>query len=136
MEEGTGEAETVIFIPCTPKSILMRKMREADDNFRRGTQIRRIKFVERRGRSLQDILVSGNPWSDLKCGREQCVICMRESGSMGECMKEGAFYRIICQECKRKETRSEYWGETGRNCFLRGGEHWKGWKNKEEDNAL
>ena len=51
-------------------------------------------------------------------------------------MKEGALYRIICQECKRKETRSEYWGETGRNCFLRGGEHWKGWKNKEEDNAL
>ena len=51
-------------------------------------------------------------------------------------MKENALYKIICKECRKKEIRSEYWGETGRNCFLRGGEHIEGLKNKEEDNAL
>ena len=64
MEEGTRKAETVI-------------LRKKDDNVRRRIQIRRIKFLERRGRSIKDILVSGNLWNDLKCGSEQFVICMR-----------------------------------------------------------
>ena len=68
-------AETVLFVPCTPGGKLMKRMKEADDTFREGTKIRRMKFVERRGKSLQDLLVSGNPWSDRKCGRADCVIC-------------------------------------------------------------
>ena len=33
-------------------------------------------------------------------------------------------------------TLAEYWGETGRNCYLRGGEHWKGLRDKDEENAF
>ena len=51
-------------------------------------------------------------------------------------MRENALYRIACQECRKVEITSEYWGETGRNCYLRGGEHMTGLINKEEDNAL
>ena len=65
----------------------MRRLRE-------GSKIKRIKFIERRGRSLQDLLVSGNPWSDQKCGRTKCMICQRETGNMGECMRENALYKI------------------------------------------
>ena len=125
-----------MFVPCTPRGELVKMMREVDKRFREGTDIKKIKFIERRGRSLQDILVSGNPWSDIKCGREKCVICQRETGSMGECTRENALYKITCKECKKEEKVSEYWGETGRNCFLRGGEHWKGLEDKEEENAL
>ena len=64
------------------------------------------------------------------------MICKRESGSMRECMQENGLYNITCMECKKDDTKSEYWGETGRNCFLRGGEHWKGMDSKDEDNAL
>ena len=109
-----------MFVPCTPNSELVKRLRETDRRFREGSGIKRIKFVERRGRSLQDILVSGNPWSDQKCGRTKCMICQRETGNMGECMRENALYKITCQEFRRVEVRSEYWGETGRNCFLRG----------------
>ena len=42
------EAETVMFLPCTPRGELLKKLREIDDRFRAGTKIRRIKFVERR----------------------------------------------------------------------------------------
>ena len=92
--------------------------------------------MERREKSIQDILVSGNPWSDRKCGRDRCFICERENGSMGECMRESALYRITCMECKKGEKVSEYWGETGRNCYLRGEEHLTGLTNRQEDNAL
>ena len=124
-QDNEEEAETVLFVPCTPRGELLKIMRETDRKFREGTKIRKFKFVERRGKSLQDQLVSGNPWSDLKCGREKCVICQRENGSLGECTKENALYRITCKECKKADVTSEYWGETGRNCYLRGGEHWK-----------
>ena len=110
-----------MFLPCTPRSELIKMVKEADREFRRGTEIKRIKFVERRGSSIADMLVSGNPWGDQKCGRVRCFICENEKGNMSQCMKENALYKIVCKECKKKEIRSEYWGETGRNCFLRGG---------------
>ena len=123
-------------MPCTSRGELMKKLRETDRVFREGTSIKKIKFVERRGKSLQDVLVSGNPWNDRKCGREKCVICKRETGNIGECSRENALYRITCKECKKEERSSEYWRETGRNCFLRGGEHWKGLADRDEENAL
>ena len=55
---------------------------------------------------------------------------------MSQCMKENALYRIICRDCREKKVTSEYLGETRRNCFLRGREHLKGLRNKENDNAL
>ena len=64
MEEDSEEIESVMFLPSTPHGELMKSVKEADRQFRRGTDIKRIKFVERAGKSLQDILVSGNPWSD------------------------------------------------------------------------
>ena len=134
--QDSEEVESVIFLPCTPRSELVKMVKEADKEFRRGTAIKRIKFVEKRGSSLIDLLVSGNPWGDQKCGREMCFICENEKGNMTQCMKENALYKIICRECRKIEVRSEYWGETGRNCFLRGGEHIKGLRNKDEDNAL
>ena len=88
--------------------------------------------MDRKGKSLQDILVSGNPWSNRKCGMDKCFICERENGSMEECMRESSLYRIKCMECKRGEKVSEYWGETGSNCYLRGDEL----NNRQEDNAL
>ena len=55
---------------------------------------------------------------------------------MQQCMKEGVLYRIKCDECKTKGKEVEYWGETGRDSFARGGEHLKGCREGREDNAL
>ena len=114
----------------------MKMLKETDRLFRKGTNMKRIKFVERAGLSLQDMLVSGNPRKDIKCGRVKCFICRSEKGGMGQCMKENALYSIRCLECRTKERISEYWGETGRNCYVRGKEHLTGFKERREDNAM
>ena len=85
---------------------------------------------------MQDTLVSSNPWNDLKCGRVDCFICRGEKGGIGKCMKESVLYCIRCEECKKDERVVEYWGETGRDCFTRGGEHIKGCREKGEENPM
>ena len=82
------------------------------------------------------MLVSSNPWGDMKCGREYCFVCKSEKGGIKDCMKEGVLYSIRCEDCKKKNVVSEYWGETGRDCFSRGGEHLKGCREKREDNPM
>ena len=37
---------------------------------------------------------------------------------------------------KSKEKKAEYWGETGRDGYARGGEHLKGCRDKDKENAL
>ena len=111
-------------------------LKETDRDFRRGTTIPPIKFIERAGTSLTDTLVSGNPSGDKKCGREECFVCRGEKGGMKSCMKEGVLYLIKYEECKTRGKEIEYWGETGRDCFARGGEHLKGCREEKEDNAL
>ena len=91
-EDDDAEVETVLFLPSTPHGKLMKKLKETDRIFRMGTNIKRIKFVERSGTSLQDMLVSGNPWRDIKCGREKCFICRSLKGGMGACTNENALY--------------------------------------------
>ena len=73
-------------------------------------------MVERAGPSVKDILVTSNPWGDLKCGRKECFICRSEKGGIGKCMKGNVLYMSKCEECKMKQVESEYWGETGRDC--------------------
>ena len=51
-------------------------------------------------------------------------------------MRENVLYSIICEDCKSKERSVEYWGETGRDCFSRGGEHVKGCREQNEDNPM
>ena len=135
-ERDSTEPETVIFIPSTPRGELLKLMKESESQFRKGSKIRQIKFVERAGISIQDTLVSSNPWGDLKCGRANCFVCKSERGGISMCMKESVTYSIRYDECKRKERNVEYWGETGRDCFSRGEEHVKGCKEKNVDNPM
>ena len=98
--------------------------------------MRQIRFVERAGVSLQDTLVSSNPWGDEKCGRGGCFVCRGDNGGVDSCMKESVLYSIRCNECERGERKVEYWGETGRDCFSRGGEHLAGCREKRDDNPM
>ena len=125
-----------MFIPSTPRGELLKLMRDTDSNFRRGTTIKPIKFIERAGVSLTDTLVDSNPWGDRKCGRTDCFICRGEKGGIGQCMKESVLHSIKCEECTTKGSKSIYWGETGRDGYVRGGEHLKGCNEKNDENAL
>ena len=80
--------------------------------------------------------MESNPWGDKKCGRPECFVCRGEKGGIRHCMKESILYSIKCEEYSTRGKQAEYWGETGRDGYVRGGEHLKGCKEKNEENAL
>ena len=41
------EPESIMFIPSTPNGELMKRLKEADATFRKGSSIRQIKLIER-----------------------------------------------------------------------------------------
>ena len=59
------DIETIMFVPHTPGSALAKLLQEEDDNFRRGTKMKRIKMVERGGTTIKDILSCSNPWASV-----------------------------------------------------------------------
>ena len=68
---------------------------------------------------------------------ERRLFCaQRGKGGIGSCMKESVLYSIRCDECKKRDKTVEYWGETGRDCYSRGGEHLKGCRESKEDNPM
>ena len=69
----------------------MRLLQEGDDREREGTTQRRVKFVERGGVTVKDLLCRNNPWGKVKCGQEYCIVCSF-SKEEGECRQEGVVY--------------------------------------------
>ena len=51
----------------------------------------RLKYVEKMGNSLADILVCKDPWASMGCGRVKCLPCQT---SPGKCMKQGVLVFI------------------------------------------
>ena len=51
----------VVFIPHTPGGILKERLQKRDEKMREAMGMRKVKFVERGGRSLQGLLCRSNP---------------------------------------------------------------------------
>ena len=60
-EDNGSKAEAVVFVPCTPGGILQKKIQEEEDKFMAGTNLKRIRVVERGGVKLKDLLCVGDP---------------------------------------------------------------------------
>ena len=135
-KEEKTDIETIMFVPHTPDSALAKMLQEEDDNFRRGTKIKRIKMVERGGTTIKDMLSCSNPWAKEGCDREDCFPCLNEKGKGGNCQQESVCYTITCLECEMGGIKAEYQGETSRTAYLRGSEHLQGLENEDEKNAL
>ena len=135
-KEEESDVETVMFVPHTPSGALAKLLQDADDQFRRGTTLKRIKMVERGGKTLKDILSRTNPWVSQGCDREECLPCSEEKGRGGNCQQEGIVYQISCRECSLSNIKAEYTGESSRTPFLRGREHLDGLRKRNEKNAL
>ena len=74
------EPETVMFVPYTDNSKLQKMLQEKDNEFIRGGSQKRIKFVERGGQSLVQILGRSNPWQGRGCNRGECFQCQHGGG--------------------------------------------------------
>ena len=119
---------TVLFVPCTPRSTLAKRLREVEI---RGREDRGwgVKIVEMGGQTLRSHLSKSNPWPIRTCGDRRCFPCRDEKG--GNCRRKNVGYCITCNICK-----AEYHGETSRNMFSRGEEHLRALENKTKDSVL
>ena len=82
-EKVKEDPEVVVFIPHTPNGILKARLQEKDMRMREAMGMKKVKFVERGGRSLQGILCRSNPWREKKCGGKDCLVCQTEA--KGKC---------------------------------------------------
>ena len=122
----TGGAETVIFIPNTPGSVLKKRYMEEV-----GKSGLKVKVVEGTGRSIKNILQKSDPFNTTGCQppqRDECPVCVSGNGG---CRREGVTYEITCGSCSHV-----YVGETADNAHHRGKQHAYGLRRKYESNAL
>ena len=76
-------------------------------------KLKRVKFVERGGNSIQGILCRSNPWKEKKCGDGECMVCRTEV--KGDCRVESVVYEVKYTKCEVEGKRRVYVGETGRS---------------------
>ena len=138
MRRGTrrrkNEPEVVVFIPHTPNGELKERLQEEDMKMVSNLKVKRVKFVERGGKSIAEILCRSNPWKEKKCGDEGCIVC--RTGAKGECKVESVVYNVECGKCEVEGRKSVYVGETGRSAWERGGDHLRAWRGKEEGSFI
>ena len=118
-----------MFVPHTPCGELKAKLLKAEANLHYSS---RIKFVEQMGRSIREMLCKSDP-DPQECQRTDCFPCR---GRPGSCMRQGALYQIICQDCKLEGRESVYCGETGRTLYDRGAEHLQAHNRRDKESVM
>ena len=134
------EVKTVIFIPNTANSQLAKMLREEETSLEKLTGYR-VKYVERAGMSIGNILCKSDHWSGGHCGRSDCLLCFTKDktgkNTKQSCRKRNIVYETWCQLClereeqraeergkdKKKIKMSKYIGESAKSAYERGKEH-------------
>ena len=138
--------ETVVFVPFTPNGRLCKSLQNEDNKLAQMFRQPRVRFVERKGTTINEELGASDPWSgEYFCGRKMCKPCetritlaaeveeMRERGekrpkdenskTIPGCTTESVAYTLECKMCRDAGVPYSYRGETSRSAFQRGAEH-------------
>ena len=129
--------KTVLFVPPTPGSGLLKEMRNREEELNR-FNTERIKIVEKGGTKIEKLLTKKNPFKEEKCKDKGCPLC---KGNYGElkiaCNTNNLGYRWICRTCEQTKNISKvYEGETSRSIRVRSSEHLRAFNNKKSDSVL
>ena len=126
------KTSTVMFIPSTKYSTLIRASKEAEIGMLNITRFR-VRYQEARGIQLPRLFSTGLG-KGQPCGREKCKPCVRlDDDKIPNCKQASILYESSCQICnkdtKGKEEASGrmviYYGETSSSLFERSKEHFK-----------
>ena len=109
-----------IFIPATPGSVLLKKMRKVVEE--EGKKGIKFKLLEKGGTTMKRELQRSNPTASKGCDKDDCQCCLEERGAGGQCHKENVNYIISCHLCP-VENRACYVGETSKNLYTRMDQH-------------
>ena len=109
------EVKTVIFVPHTAHSKLAKMLREEEISLEKHTGYR-VKYVERAGTNIGNILCKSDHWSGRQCGRNDCLLCLTKAktgkNTSQSCTKRNIVYETWCQLClEREESRAEEGGK-------------------------
>ena len=101
MEEWEKDPEAVVFIAHTPGGELRKRLQAEEDQLAKTLGMRKVKFVERGGKSLQSILCVSNPWKkkNIVGGSVLCVIV----GTWGFVELNQWFTKYVVLFVKRRE---------------------------------
>ena len=75
------EIEAMMFCPYTPNSQLKKELTAAEAFLTRNQRVGRVRFVERAGPKLKNLLCNKAPWNKTWCERAECQPCKTSPGS-------------------------------------------------------
>ena len=152
-ESNRGESKkiplvSVMFVPYTPNSQLLKKLKQAESKVTALTGDK-VKHVERAGTKLRYLLISSDPWSNVKCNKIKCLVCSNPLNKNYPCRKRNITYKTYCLKCAedagadtktiKKNVNDQikfYFGESFRDAFTRGNEHLTDYLGEEEDSHM
>ena len=126
---------SIIFVPRTPGGELVSRLRQAEAELTKITGDR-IKFVERSGIMLKNLLHKNNPNASENCGRLACQVCGKGTEKAGWCKRRNICYKTTCLACRNEGKDVAYYGETSWTAYERGLEHASDHATKEEDSHM
>ena len=139
---------SVMFTPFTPESQLLQKLRKVEAKVSSLTGDK-IQHVERAGTKLRYLLVSSDPWSNVKCGSNKCLVCTNPYNTNFSCKKRNVSYKTYCLKCAEEAGADEktlktnvsqniqfYFGETFRDASTRGTEHLADYLSQADDSHM
>ena len=113
------KVKSVIFVPRTPSSRLCKQLRAEEQRLAVITGYR-VKVQDRGGTQLRRILCRKNPYREIPCGRQSCMVC--KNGKGGQCRRRNITYQTSCDNCKANnlqagientpDTVAHYFGES------------------------
>ena len=129
--------KSVLFVPPTPGSILLREIRNREEELNKHSS-ERIKIVEKGGIKMEKMLINKNPFKNEKCQEKWCPLCKGEYGDFKiACNTNNTGYRWVCKTCeKTKNVTKVYEGETSRSIRVRSIEHIRSYEKKKTSSVL
>ena len=128
---------SILMVPPTPGSVLVKELQRREEEVNRYND-ERFKMVETGGIKIEDILSKKNPFKKEKCEENDCPLCKSAENQKIKalCSTNNVGYRWTCENCKIKNLKRVYEGESSRSARIRGKEHLRGLKNKNPQNML
>ena len=129
-----AETSTTMFVPSSPKSILLTMLQEAEEDLNRDIPWK-VKLLEKAGRPLRNVFLPKFPIDKGCVLGTECRGC--ENNGL-TCRQKGVVYMAVCERCETdikqcgeidciaiEEKCHKYIGETSRTFRLRVAEHMK-----------
>ena len=100
--------------PTPPGGVLVKDLKRREKELN-GNNKERIKFEEKGGLKMKDILTSKNPFKNSQCTQKTCPLCNQSEFVSADtqdvkisCNSDNVGYRWVCITCKDREINKIY----------------------------